>query len=127
MGIRVHAVRVRVRPIAVHRGFRVGRARADQDATGAVAGRAGNVTATGAPVAQAPRQGSQHEDHVAGRQAARLGDQVGCRGPAHRTGKLSAGRSQRGGNDERRQVHTQAEHPDTDQSHAEESLVPGEF
>lgn len=126
MGPGVHPVRVRLRPVAVHRGHRVGRARADQDATGALAGRAGNVAAAGAPVAQATRQGSKHQDHVAGRQAARLGDQGRRRTAAHRAGQLSAGRGQRGRDDERGQINTQTQHVDTYQGHVKESFVPGE-
>jgi len=126
MGVGLHVVRVRLRPAAVPRGLGAGRARADQDATGAVAGRAGNVAAAGAPVAPAAGQGPRHQDHVAGRQAARLGDEVRRRTVAHRTGQLSAGRSQRRRDDERRQVHTQAQHSDTDQSYAEESFVSRE-
>lgn len=106
VGVGVHAVRVHLRSAAVHGGLRVGRARADQDATGAVAGRTGDVAAAGAPVAQAARQGPEHQDHATGRQATRLGDEGRCRTAAHRTGQLSAGRGQRGGDAERRQIHT---------------------
>lgn len=127
VGAGVHAVRVRLRPVAVPRGLGAGRARAHTHAAGAVAGRAGNVAAAGAPVAPAARQGPVDQDHVAGRQATRLGDQGRRRTVARRTGQLSAAsRGQRGGDDERRQVHTQTQHAHTDQSHAEKSFVPRE-
>lgn len=106
MGVRVHVVRVRLRPVAVPRGLRDGRARTDPDTTSPVAHRAGDVAAAGTPVAPDARQEPGHADHATGHQATRLGDQVRCRAAAHRTRELSVGRGQRGGDAERHQVHT---------------------
>lgn len=128
VGAGLHAVRVRVRPAAVHRGHRAGRARADPRAAGAVAGAAGRVAAAGASVAPHAGQGPGHADHAAGHQAARLGDAVRRRAAARRAGQLlSAGRGQRRGDDERRQVRAQAQHADTDQSHAQKPFVSREY
>lgn len=128
VGAGLHAVRVRIRPAAVHRGHRAGRARADPHATGALAGAAGRVAAAGAPAAPDAGQGPGGPDHVAGHQAARLGDAVRRRAAAGRAGQLlpSAGRGQRRGDDERRQVRAPAQHAHTHQGHAQEPLVPGE-
>lgn len=128
VGAGLHAVRVRVRPAAVHRGHRAGRARADPHATGALASAAGRVAAAGAPAAPHARQGPGGPDHVAGHQAARLGDAIRRGTAARRAGQLlpSAGRGQRRGDDERRQVRAPAQHAHTHQGHAQEPLVPRE-
>lgn len=129
VGAGLHAVRVRVRPAPVHRGHRAGRARADPRAAGAMASAAGHVAAAGAPTAPHAGQGPGHADYAAGYQAARLGDAVRRGAAARRAGQLlpAAGRGQRRGDDERRQVRAQAQHAYTDQSHAQEPFVSREL
>lgn len=64
VGAGLHAVRVHVRPAAVHRRHGAGRPRADPYATGPVAHRAGDVAAAGPFAAPTTGQGPEHAYHV---------------------------------------------------------------